>query len=229
MIIAAVVTGWVTGRVRWRWVVLVGAAHASHFLLDWLGAGPLPPAGLQLLWPFSQHVLHFRLGCVSADRTASLLSRRHLDQCSGVAGGTGDHGTDRVVQRWSGLGVDVEAAPRLPPKIAGRDHPPEQRTRAILRVAEPFVQHVENREADVEADEIGQRQRSHRMIHAALHHRVDRFGRADSFHHCVERLVQHRQQDPVGDEAGIVGRFDAGLPERAHSAVAVAIDASDVA
>src|SRR5262245_469586 len=36
MIIAAVVTGWVTGRVQWRWVLLVGAAHASHILMDWL-------------------------------------------------------------------------------------------------------------------------------------------------------------------------------------------------
>jgi inner membrane protein len=54
MIIAAVVTGKVTGRIGWRVVLVVGAAHASHVLLDWLGVDRLPPRGLQALWPFSQ-------------------------------------------------------------------------------------------------------------------------------------------------------------------------------
>src|ERR1043165_5020586 len=36
MIIAAVVTGKVTGRIGWRVVLVLGAAHASHVLLDWL-------------------------------------------------------------------------------------------------------------------------------------------------------------------------------------------------
>src|SRR5258705_7969910 len=54
MIIAAVVTGWVTGRVQWRWVILIGAAHASHILMDWLGTDRYPPPGLEALWPFSR-------------------------------------------------------------------------------------------------------------------------------------------------------------------------------
>ena len=29
------------------------AAFASHLLLDWLGADPTPPNGVQLLWPFN--------------------------------------------------------------------------------------------------------------------------------------------------------------------------------
>jgi inner membrane protein len=53
MIIAAAVTGWVTGRVQWRWVALVGAAHASHIVMDWMGVDPYAPPGLQALWPFS--------------------------------------------------------------------------------------------------------------------------------------------------------------------------------
>jgi len=53
MIIAAVVTGKVTGRIGWRVVLVLGAAHASHVLLDWLGVDELPPRGLQALWPFS--------------------------------------------------------------------------------------------------------------------------------------------------------------------------------
>src|SRR5581483_2494344 len=54
MIIAAVVTGKVTGRVGWRVVLVLGAAHASHVLLDWLGVAELPPRGIQALWPFSR-------------------------------------------------------------------------------------------------------------------------------------------------------------------------------
>lgn len=53
MIIAAAVTGWVTGRVRWRVVAMLGVAHASHIVMDWLGTDRLPPAGLEALWPFS--------------------------------------------------------------------------------------------------------------------------------------------------------------------------------
>jgi hypothetical protein len=52
LIIAAVVTGWVTGRVQWRWVFLIGAAHASHILMDWMGTDRYPPPGLEALWPF---------------------------------------------------------------------------------------------------------------------------------------------------------------------------------
>src|SRR5687767_590674 len=37
MIIVAGVTGWVTGSIGWRVALVVGAAHASHILLDWLG------------------------------------------------------------------------------------------------------------------------------------------------------------------------------------------------
>jgi membrane-bound metal-dependent hydrolase YbcI (DUF457 family) len=54
MIIAAVVTGWVTGRVQWRWVLLIGAAHGSHILMDWMGTDRYPPQGLEALWPFSR-------------------------------------------------------------------------------------------------------------------------------------------------------------------------------
>jgi LexA-binding, inner membrane-associated putative hydrolase len=53
MIIAAAVTGKVTRRIVWRTVLLVGAAHASHILLDWLGVDRFPPRGLQAFWPFS--------------------------------------------------------------------------------------------------------------------------------------------------------------------------------
>ena len=85
-------------------------------------------------------------------------------------------------------------------------------------------------EADVEADEIGERQRPHRVIHPELHHGVDRFGRADAFHHREDRLVDHRHQDAVRDEA----RDSRPLRRRSCRASRTAptrscIDSSDVA
>jgi membrane-bound metal-dependent hydrolase YbcI (DUF457 family) len=69
-IVAMLVTGWVTQRRRqalgfglqekpwlrridWRIVFLCAAAHASHIVLDWLGADRSEPSGLQIFWPWS--------------------------------------------------------------------------------------------------------------------------------------------------------------------------------
>ena len=71
-IIATLVTGWVTGR-RSIWVgVLCGLAWGSHIPLDWLGADPNPPQGIQALWPFSS-----RSFISGVDLFAS-TERRHL-------------------------------------------------------------------------------------------------------------------------------------------------------
>src|SRR5580704_3269025 len=80
---------------------------------------------------------------------------------------------------WYGPGallVRVEALARFPAKVSGGYHPAEQRTRPVLRIAEAVVHHVQDREADVEADEIGEGQRTHRVVQSALHHRVNRGG-----------------------------------------------------
>jgi len=53
MIIAGLVTRQVTGRVSWRLVLALGAAHASHIVLDWMGTDRFPPPGIRALWPFS--------------------------------------------------------------------------------------------------------------------------------------------------------------------------------
>jgi inner membrane protein len=52
-IIAAAVTGWVTGRRSIGFGVWCGLAWASHLLLDWLGVDPNPPFGIKAWWPFS--------------------------------------------------------------------------------------------------------------------------------------------------------------------------------
>ncbi len=53
MIVAMVVTRQVTGRIWWRMVLVLGAAHASHVLMDWLAVDPSYPSGIEALWPFS--------------------------------------------------------------------------------------------------------------------------------------------------------------------------------
>ena len=45
--------GWGGGRIAWGVVLTLAAAHASHMLLDWLGADLSQPAGIQALWPWS--------------------------------------------------------------------------------------------------------------------------------------------------------------------------------
>jgi membrane-bound metal-dependent hydrolase YbcI (DUF457 family) len=72
MIVTAVVTGQVTGRIHWRVVFIVGGAHATHLLLDWLGTDPTPPEGFQLLWPFDHH--YFVSGWNLFPRTERRLS-----------------------------------------------------------------------------------------------------------------------------------------------------------
>jgi membrane-bound metal-dependent hydrolase YbcI (DUF457 family) len=39
-------------RIAWSAVVMYGAAHASHLLLDWLNCDSSPQPGIQALWPF---------------------------------------------------------------------------------------------------------------------------------------------------------------------------------
>jgi len=51
VIVAAAVTGWVTGRRAHP--MLFGAAYGSHLLLDWLAVDRSFPFGIQALWPFS--------------------------------------------------------------------------------------------------------------------------------------------------------------------------------
>ena len=75
------------------------------------------------------------------------------------------------------------------------------------------MQHVQDREADVEADEIGERERSDRMIHPTLHDRVDCLRRTNALHDGEDRFVDHRHEDPVRDEAWIIRGFDGSLPE----------------
>lgn len=52
IIVTMVVTGKVTGRINLRLALVLGLAHATHLVLDWLGADRFRDRGIQLFWPF---------------------------------------------------------------------------------------------------------------------------------------------------------------------------------
>src|SRR6266550_7237829 len=77
------------------------------------------------------------------------------------------------------VAVGIESLPRFPAELSVGHHFLEQRRRPVLVRVEPVLQHLHDREAHVEADQIGERQRPKRVIHAELHHLIDRLRRRD--------------------------------------------------
>src|SRR5688500_5756308 len=107
--------------------------------------------------------------------------------------------------------IRIKPPPRLPPQPPRRDVPLAQRSRTVLRIAEPWLEDVHDRDTGVEADQIGKRQRTHRVIHPEFHHRVDRFRSANTLHDAVDGLVDHRHQDAIRYETGKVVDLDRRL------------------
>ena len=68
-------------------------------------------------------------------------------------------------------------------------------------------------EADVEADEVGQLERAHRVVQPDPRAGVDVLGRPDALLEGPHRLGEERHEDPVDDEARPVGRHDDLLAE----------------
>ncbi|MPL88776.1 hypothetical protein SDC9_34803 [bioreactor metagenome] len=120
----------------------------------------------------------------------------------------------RSARRHRGLAaIVVEAAAGLAAKPARLDVFHQQRAGAVLGVRQPVVQHVHDRQAGVEADEVGELERAHRVVRAQLHRHVDRLHVADAFVKRVDRLVDHRDQDAVHDEGREVLGRRRGLAE----------------
>ena len=71
------------------------------------------------------------------------------------------------------------------------------------------MQHPADFQARIETDEIGERQRPHRVIEAEPAGGVDVGDRRDAFAQREASFVEHRHQHAVDDEAGgIVGVDD---------------------
>src|SRR5215218_457020 len=100
----------------------------------------------------------------------------------------------------SGAIVRIKSPAGLTAQIAGVHHLDQQRARTVLRIAEAVGEHPQDIETDVQTDQVGQSQRTHRMVHSKLHNLVDRFGLPDPLVEAINGLVDHRHEDAVGDE-----------------------------
>src|SRR5208282_3748851 len=109
--------------------------------------------------------------------------------------------------------IIIEAAPGLAAEPARLDIFHEERTGPILAVGKALVEDVHDGETGVEADEIGELERPHRMMGAKPHADVDRLDRADTFIKCIDRFVDHGQQDAVHDEGRKILGVGRGLAE----------------
>ena len=90
--------------------------------------------------------------------------------------------------------------------MPGQHHPLEQRRRREARLAELVEHDVGDGVRGVEADEVEQRERPHRVAAAELHALVDVLDRAQPVLEAADRVEQVRHQQPVDDEAAAVGR-----------------------
>ena len=133
---------------------MCAGAYATHLLLDWLGADNVPPYGIRALWPFDNRWY-----------ISSVIVFHGTQRLYVTFGQFVRENVAAITQEMLMLGpivallwlVRVKAAAGLPSELAGGDHAAQQRTRPVLGIAKPVVKDVEDREADVEADEVGER------------------------------------------------------------------------
>src|SRR6266566_7362853 len=107
---------------------------------------------------------------------------------------------------WSrtSVAVDIEPLPRFSAELSLGDHFLEQRRGPVLVRVDPVLQHLHDREADIEANQIGEGQRTERVIHAELHHLIDRLRRRYALVYTEDRFIDHRHQHAVRHESGRV-------------------------
>ena len=73
------------------------------------------------------------------------------------------------------------------------------------------VEHVGDLQDRVEADEVREAQRSHRVVHAERHRGVDILAAREPLVEQADRRADVRDHESVHDEAGVVLRHDHGL------------------
>ncbi len=155
--VVGVVSAIVAVRVRrpvLRVALMCAAAYGSHLLLDWLAVDDVAPRGIQALWPFSHTWFISGWDIFGPTQRRDFLSLAALvTNVRAVCLETG-----LLVPVLLGLWwIRVKALARFAPVVPRGHHPAQQGTGAVFRVAETCVQHIENREAYVEADEVGER------------------------------------------------------------------------
>src|SRR5437762_8763852 len=114
------------------------------------------------------------------------------------------------------VAVSIEPLTRFSAEPSLGDHPLEQRRGPVFVRVEPVLQHLHDVEADVETDQIGERERTERVVHAQLHHLIDRLRCGDALVHAEDRFVDHRHQHTIRHESGRVVHHDRRLVEGFH-------------
>src|SRR3954447_26149276 len=109
--------------------------------------------------------------------------------------------------------VLVEPAARLAPVVARYHHALEQRRRRVLRALELLAQRVADRVEHVEADEVRQRQRPHRVACPETHALVDVLARREALLVHPHRRHPVRPEQRVNDEPRTVLRSDRALAD----------------
>jgi len=61
-----------------------------------------------------------------------------------------------------------------------------------------------DRQAGIESNEIGEFKWTHRLVCAQFHCGVDFFYGRNSFHQDKHSLIDHRDENPIHDKAGII-------------------------
>src|SRR6266849_1631167 len=108
--------------------------------------------------------------------------------------------TWRCVSVNGSVTIDIKPHARFSSQPSRRHHLLEQPRRPVLGIAKSFDHDFQNSEADVETDQIGERKRPARMLHAEGHHLIHGFGRRDALLHAQNRLVDHGHQHPLRHE-----------------------------
>src|SRR5437899_7099238 len=102
------------------------------------------------------------------------------------------------------LRVTVESLAGLLPQPAGEDHALEQRRGGVPRLAKLLEQDGGDVVRRVEADEVEQRERPHRVAASEFHPLVDVVERAQAVLVRANGIEQIRHQQPIDDESGTV-------------------------
>src|SRR6266704_1479452 len=111
------------------------------------------------------------------------------------------------------VAVGIEPLPRFSAELSWGVHFLEQRRGPVLVRVDPVLQHLHDREADIEANQIGEGQWTERVIHAELHDLIDRLRRRYALVYTEDRFIDHRHQHAVRHESGRVVDQDRRLSQ----------------
>src|SRR5438552_3287194 len=120
---------------------------------------------------------------------------------------------DRDARHGRVLPVVVEAAARLSPEVPGQHHATQERRGREARLLVLVLQERGHVVDDVQADEVGERQRAHGVVGAVLHRRIDVGDRAEAALEAADRVHHVGDEEAVHDVAGRIGDHDRRLAE----------------